>query len=175
MKTKLTAERLRELLRYDPETGIFTAAVARANLNAGDIAGCPNAGGYIHIRIDYARYGAHRLAWLWMTGAWPNEKIDHINGDKADNRWCNLREATSAQNCWNRQKASNNTSGFKGVHWHKAHGRWVARIMIDGKRRHLGAFDTPEEAYAAYCNAARRDHCEFANFGGPTGSTTGPA
>lgn len=90
--------------------------------------------------------------------------VDHVNGDGLDNRRCNLRIATRSQNCHNRGAGRNNKSGYKGVCWHTQAGRWVAQIGIGGKRKHLGLFASPEEAYAVYCAAAKELHGEFARF-----------
>ncbi len=90
-------------------------------------------------------------------------EVDHINGDTLDNRDCNLRLATRKQNGRNRRRNRNNTSGYKGVYWHKANGKWAAQIVVNGKRRHLGYFDDPRDAYAAYCEAAYALHGEFAS------------
>src|SRR4051794_40587735 len=113
----LTAEELRTLVSYDPETGIFRAKTKRLGSyrKIGDELGTVNALGYVVMSIDKKRYYGHRLAVLYMTGAWPEQGMDHINGGRSDNRWSNLRLATQAQNVRNRSKGSNNTSGFKGV------------------------------------------------------------
>ncbi|MCI0598731.1 MAG: HNH endonuclease [Beijerinckiaceae bacterium] len=93
-------------------------------------------------------------------GAWPIAQIDHINGDRADNRFLNLREATRTENAWNAKLRSDSHSGFKGVRRHKR--RWCAYIKVSGKQKHLGSFATPEEAHDAYCRAAREHHGQFA-------------
>lgn len=161
----LTAKRLREVVSYDPETGHFTWLVSRPRARIGGRAGGlgPGCGGYWCITIDRRRYVAHRLAWLYMTGAWPRtEMIDHINRDRSDNRFANLREATRGQNQVNSGKPSNNSSGFKGVR--RRYGRWFAQIKKSGKHYHLGYFSTPEEAHRAYCTAAIKLHGEFARL-----------
>ena len=104
----------------------------------------------------------HRLI-LGLTD--PNIQVDHINGDGLDNRRYNLRACTASENRCNRGKSKNNTSGYKGVCFHKASKRWRAKIRLKNKFTYLGDFHTPEEAYAAYCKAALELHGEFANLG----------
>ena len=170
LRTALTAEQLRAALIYDPETGVFTWR-RRADVSktwntryAGKQAGSPGGGGYIVIGFNYFIYGAHRLAWLWMNGEWPpNGEVDHIDTDGTNNIWTNLRDATHRQNGRNRGIGPNNTSGFKGVSRHGA--RWRAYIAVNYQRRHLGTFDTKEEAREAYITAAERLHGEFARIG----------
>ena len=157
-KTDLTAERLRELLHYDPETGIFTWLVHRPPIKAGAIAG-----GFVHsylrIRISGRAYGSHRLAWLYMTGEWPEEDIDHINGVKHDNRIKNLRNVSRLMNTQNQRRAqSHNTSGLLGVSRVESRNKWVATIKFAGKKRHIGYFRTPQEAHDAYIAAKRQLH-----------------
>lgn len=154
----LTSERLREVLGYDPETGVFTRRIARSwAARAGVVAGCVDGHGYTSIKIDGRIYGAHRLAWFWVHGVWPAKKIDHINGDRADNRICNLRDVPTSTNCQNQRRAqSHNKTGFLGVSPDR--GRFRAAIWLDGKNLHLGMFDTPEQAHDAYLNAKRRLH-----------------
>lgn len=160
--TGLTPARLRELLHADPDTGICTWLVSTGRVKVGDVAGCLNNGnGYIYIGINERLELAHRLIWLYVTGSWPSHEIDHINGEKADNRFANLREATSSQNKANRGPQSNNTSGYKGVSWHKHSRRWAAQIHKDGRRISLGYYPTPEAAHSAYVKAAHEHHGEF--------------
>lgn len=163
-KGGLTQARLKELLHYNPETGDFTWRVDRIRVRAGERAGKVKRDGYVEIGIDRKQYSAHRMAFLFMTGCLPRGHIDHKNLDRSDNRWCNLRAATSSQNQMNTPKKLNNTSGFKGVSWHKREGRWRADIRIAGKKICLGLFDTPEEGYNAYCAAAARHHGQFARI-----------
>jgi len=158
----LTHERLRQLFSYNPENGNLTYLVSRGPRRAGQIAGCKNkVSGYRQLTIDGAHYYAHQLAWLYITGRWPEAQIDHRNGIRDDNRWANLREATNGQNSANSRKNRNNTSGFKGVRRSKS-GRWEARIGIDGKQRQIGTFDTLEVARRVYALAARIVYSEFA-------------
>jgi len=159
----LTHARLTQLFHYDPANGHFTRLLNRCSrTRAGDIAGNETAQGYLRIGIDGKEYTCHRLAWFYMTGEWPKDQIDHINGIRTDNRFTNLREATTAENTRNGLISKNNTSGFKGVCFHKDTGRWQAKIFINGKGRHLGLFDTAEAAANAYDAAAAKLHGEFA-------------
>jgi hypothetical protein len=162
----ITAERLRQLLHYDPERGVFTwlSRPAERSWNtrfAGTRAGTINGLGYVVIGILGRRYKAHRLAWLYVHGEWPGRELDHINCDKSDNRIANLRPATRSQNIANSRARSDSTSGLKGVRWHESSRRWLARLTAGGKR-HIGLFDTPEAAHAAYIAAAEKHFGEFA-------------
>lgn len=153
--SKPTAARVRELLHYDPLSGVFTWKVrCRPQTPVGTIAGRTDKDGYISVGINKKLYKAHRLAHLYMTGEWPAEQIDHINGVRSDNRWSNLREATNQQNQMNTRKQSNNTSGFKGASWSRTARKWQAMVGINGKQYSLGYFDTPEAASAMYEGAA---------------------
>ena len=164
--TALTQMRLRELLDYDPETGIFTRRVRMSNCAAGTPAGSLRDTGYISISVDDRAYRAHLLAWLWMTGEWPVGFLDHKNMNKSDNRWKNLREANKSQNMANRGSPLNNSSGLKGVSPYRAGSKygkpWQAGIQKNGKKIHIGHFATPEEAHAAYCVAAEQLFGQFA-------------
>jgi len=164
---QITVERLREVLAYDPETGIFTRKVStNSRVKIGDVATHMGPFGYLYIQVDGGRYFAHRVAWFYQTGSWPAEMIDHINGVKSDNRFANLREATRSQNMQNRRTYKSNACGLKGVGWNIRRNRWQAKISVNGTRMFLGYFDTPEEAHAAYVAAAERHHGEFANVNG---------
>ena len=157
--TELTQERLQELLSYDPETGIFTNLKSRGRVKIGAVAGSKNPNGYIYIAIDSKKYRAHRLAWLYVHGNFPANQIDHINEVKDDNRIVNLRLATNLENHQNQSSPrTNNTSGYLGVIWDKFSGKWRARIKVNGKQKHLGCFDTGEEASEAYVTAKRELH-----------------
>ena len=155
----LTQERLKELLHYDPETGIFTWLIRTSyRVAVGAAAGsrAVHRGGreVIQISLDKKLYLAHRLAWLYVYGHWPSADIDHIDRCSTNNAVSNLRCATRKQNMENTGLQSNNTSGFKGVSWGKELCKWVAHIQHNRKQIHLGSFDTPEEASLA-CEAAR--------------------
>jgi len=159
----ITANRLREVLHYDEETGIFTWKVATANrTKVGSVAASRHSEGYLTVFVDGKSYKLHRLAWLYQTGNWPVADIDHINCVKDDNRFSNLRESTRAENSRNRMKRCNNKSGFKGVCWDTKSRKWRSRIMAKGEYFFLGYFHSPEEAHTAYCAAAEKLHGEFA-------------
>ena len=146
----LTAERLRSVLHYEPETGIFTRKVSTSpRIKVGDAAGCPGGHGYLQIRVQNRKYLAHRLAWLYVYGEWPKDQLDHINRNRSDNRIANLREVTNKQNMQNASKSSRNTSGHPGAYWLKQSSKWVAKITHNYKLIHLGCFNTIEEAIAA--------------------------
>lgn len=159
--TGLTADRLRQFLKYDPETGVFTWRVQRGNQSKGSRAGCIH-NGYLVIWHNGKIYKAHRLAWLAMTGDWPPADIDHINGDRCDNRFSNLRLATRTENCMNRKMQSNNNSGIKGVSWNEQRRKWIAKIRVNRRLLHLGGFVRIEDAAAAYERAAHKYYGEFA-------------
>lgn len=154
----LTQERLKELLDYDPETGVFTRKVSLSRrVKVGDIAGSLHPHGYLTLMVDAKSYVAHRLAWFYVYGVWPKE-IDHINRIRNDNRISNLREVSRLENMYNKSKYANNSSGLTGVSWHKATGKWHSSICAKGLQKYLGLFDTPEEAHAAYLAAKEELH-----------------
>ena len=158
----LTAERLRELLDYDPETGVFRWRVRRGSAHTGRRAGTPGPKGSLVIRVDRILHLAHRLAWLWMTGEWPAAMIDHVDLKPANNKWSNLRSASSAQNNWNTGARRHNSIGAKEVHFDKARGKYRAQIQANKYPRHLGYFGNLEDAAAAYISASRSLHGAFA-------------
>lgn len=157
----LTAERLRGILNYDPETGLFTWRERTGNCQIGDLAGSKHNRGYHLIVINGQKYLSHRLAWLYMTGKWPEDQIDHINGGKVDNRWRNLREAGYRINAENRRVAQkNNISGIMGVSYRKdcPQRPWRARIKVAKNPINIGHFATPQEAHKVYLQAKRQLH-----------------
>lgn len=164
----ITANELRKLLRYDPETGkIYWAedrhtGKGRCIAKAGDEAGYNNALGYLYLSVNNVKFVGHRVAWALYTGKWPEHEIDHVNCDPSDNRISNLREATRRENLRNMRKPSHNTSGFKGVCFDKSRGKWLAYIKVDGNRKQLGRYPTKELAHEAYKAAAEKLHGEFA-------------
>lgn len=160
LKNELTVARLRELLRYDADTGRFTRLKSlKGGAKIGDVAGAlESSNGYWRIGVDGTLYYAHRLAWLHTHGVWPRHFIDHINGVRTDNRLLNLREADDSQNQQAQGLKANNSSGVRGVYWHKQRQRWHAEIMVGQKKRSLGLYDTLEEAAVARAAAQAALH-----------------
>lgn len=154
----ITQERLKEVLDYDPYTGVFTWRKARAGIAVGSVAGFVKRNGYIYIGIDKKYHRAHRLAWLYVHGNFPEADIDHINRVRNDNRITNLRAATRSENLQNRPKQSNNTSGVPGVCWHKRRQKWCAYIKHLGREVHIGYYNTLEEAATARASAKAEYH-----------------
>jgi hypothetical protein len=162
-----TPARIRETFDYDPDTGLFyyreQITDTRKRHRAGKQAGCLcKTNGYVIMTVDKQQFKAHRVAWLFMYGAWPAGLVDHINGNRADNRAINLRLATPTQNNINRGMAPTNTSGMKGASWSTTSQKWLAHISYGGKTHHLGFYATAQEAHAAYLGAAKILHGEFA-------------
>ena len=157
----LTAKRLREVLAYEASTGVFTWRNKTGSKGAGSVAGTPHKE-YLRIQVDDRRYRAHRLAWLYMTGAMPSQEVDHKNGDGTDNRWDNLRDVSHFTNMQNQQTAHKNSkTGVLGCH--KQEGKYRARILINGVSKSLGMYDTAELAQEAYLAAKREQHAEAAS------------
>jgi hypothetical protein len=164
MTNILTAARLREVLNYCPETGVWTWVKSNSNrAKVGAIAGCIDGDGYRRISIDGRLYASSRLAFLYLEGEWPPHFVDHIDRCRNNDRWSNLRHATRLQNNVNRP--SRNKSGFKGVSWDGGRGKWQALIMLNGKTKYLGAFNDPTIAAAAYAVAARELFGEYSFSG----------
>jgi hypothetical protein len=156
--SELTAERLRELLSYDPDTGFFRWVVKRNGVPVGPEIRSVDKEGYVQIRVDQRKYYAHRLAWLYVHGRWPADQLDHISGIRSENRIANLREATNAENGQNCVVRRNNASGHPGVSWDKQCGKWRARIKVNRKGIHLGKFDNIGDAIAARAKAKAELH-----------------
>lgn len=153
----IAAERLREILQYDPCTGIFVWRKKIApKVVVGRVAGSRNSDGYICISMYGKRYYAHRLAWLYMTGEWP-VLVDHADLNTSNNQWANLRAATKSQNARNTKRRATNTSEHKGVYFHKRAEKWAAQVILDGTHKYLGLFENKDDASAAYRAAIEAD------------------
>lgn len=160
---KLSHERLLELLDYDLLSGVFTWKVNRGGVHPGDTAGTAHIGGYLAVCLDYKRYLLHRLAIFYVTSKWPADEVDHIDGDRSNNAWVNLREATRCQNSYNHKKRVDNSSGVRGVSFRTDKGLWRASIQKDNKAIHIGYFPTIELAISARIDAAKLLFGEFAS------------
>lgn len=155
----ITQSELRRLLSYDPETGVFTwRRKMSSRALEGDVAGGAFARGYHGIRIYGRRYYAHRLAWLYVYGVWPSTQIDHIDRNPSNNCIANLRLATPSENSQNTRTPRDNQSGFKGVHWDKSRGKWLAFINLDKQFLNVGRFDCIAEAIRARRTAEAAHH-----------------
>jgi len=157
----LTYEEVKEMFDCDPEKGILIWKTRPVNSKylIGTIAGWINkSSGYVMVKIKRKDYRSHRIIWFLMTGKWPENQIDHINGIRNDNRFCNLREATSSQN--NANSSKRNSTGYRGVH--KDGKKWRAQIRMNKKNIHLGLYDTPEEAHTVYVAKAKELFGEYA-------------
>lgn len=161
---RISHDRLKQAMHYDPETGHWTRLIspypAMVGKRAGSIKPAQNGRQYLTVFIDGKAYAAHILAVFYVTGIWPTTDVDHENRDGTDNRWVNLRIASRAQNKMNSICRKDNKCGFKGVSFKM--GRWRPRIQVGEKRFYLGAFDTAEEVHAAYEAAAKLYFGEFA-------------
>lgn len=154
----LTQERLKELLHYDSDTGIFRHNKSRYGVTKGMRAGSIDRYGYVCIILNGKRYAAHRLAWLYMTGKLPIEQLDHINRIRTDNRYKNLREVSAAENKQNLGLHLKNKSGIRGVSYDYTAEKWRANISVNGKSKNLGRYLTIEEAAKAYAKGAALYH-----------------
>jgi hypothetical protein len=157
----LTAERLRELVNYDPDSGLFFRLKKpfRGFGSIGDQLGILTKFGYLVFRVDGTQHRAHRLAFLYMTGAWPDSVIDHMDGDRTNNKWSNLRSVSESVNQQNRRAAQKgNSSGVLGASYSSRKRKWRSSIRVNGKWVGLGYYSTPEDAGNAYLVAKRKFH-----------------
>lgn len=163
MAATYSLDKIKTIMRYDPDTGHFIRLIATNNrVKVGEICGFVDIDGYRRIRVGSLQL-AHRLAWIYMTGEWPEEEIDHRNRTRDDNRWSNLRPAGRSENSFNMKNGKPNSCGFRGVISTKSN-KFEAAISARKERFYLGTFDTPEEAHMVYKEAAIRLHGEFARF-----------
>ena len=158
----IIAKRLKEVLTYHPDTGLFTRNREFGGWAPGEVAGCVKLDGYRRIAIDKIQYPASHLVWFYCHGVWPKHHMDHKNNNRDDNRIENLRECNPSENLANQRLSSRNKSGFKGVSWARIAEKWYASIKIMGKSKNLGYYNDPEEAHRAYCRAAKKYFGEFA-------------
>lgn len=161
----ITHQRLREALSYSPVVGVFEWRIAGRRIRKGFLAGSVGSGGYVRIRIDGKTYQAHRLAWLYMTGDWPDCQIDHVDGDRSNNAFNNLRPATQLENSCNMKRTIANTSGEKGVFFCRNSCKWWAVIRMRGKYVFRRSFASLDEASDAIRAARKALHGDFANDG----------
>jgi hypothetical protein len=160
----LTQTCLRELLDYDPITGVFRYRKSSRRGWSGKVAGSikpGTSGGYRLIVVDGERFRASRLAWLYMTGTWPDEDVDHIDRNRSNDVWSNLRLATRSQNMANGHIRSTNTSGYRGVTWDERTGKWRAQVVHNYRNFYCGLHDTPEQAAQARDAKAVKLHGEY--------------
>lgn len=167
MRNALKLERLKEALDYNEETGEFRWKMRTSTrVRVGASTGCVSTtDGYVYIRLDKFLYAAHRLAWMMANGAMPDRNIDHINGNRSDNRISNLRLADFSENARNAKMPVHNKCGVKGVCNHQKTGKWRAQITHQGRQYYFGLFDSIEAAAAAVKDGRARVHGEFANHG----------
>jgi hypothetical protein len=165
MPDVLTAEKARKIFSYDEQTGLLHWRIysksRKGKIRPGDVVGSLDAMGYVVLRTARRNYKAHRVIWLIKTGSWPASAIDHRNGIKNDNRWGNLRLATSEENAHNRCMRRTNKYGFKGVWFNPASSKYLAAIKVCGKTRHLGEHSTLHGAAVAYATAAKAIYGDF--------------
>ena len=155
--SRLSAERLREVIHYEPTTGVFTwIKPTTRSVKVGDVAGSPDR--YVGIVIDGRRHYGHRLAWLYVHGQLPLGPIDHVNGNGLDNRIENIRPCTDSENQQNRAANRTNKTGLIGISWHNRDSRWHAQIGMNGKTYSLGFFKGPIDAHNAYLEAKLQIH-----------------
>lgn len=161
MNELITQQRLKSLLSYDKETGGFVWIGSKnRKVKNGSLAGSIDSSGHSQIKVEKRSYSAHRLAWLYVYGEWPKMQIDHINGNRTDNRIANLRDVSASINSQNKRNAtsSNKSSGLLGTHWHRAANKWAATIKTCGITKHIGLFESKEDAHKAYLHVKRIDH-----------------
>lgn len=165
MKPRISQERLREVLCYSPVVGVFEWRRGGRRIRKGGLAGAVTKAGYVRLCVDGRLYEAHRLAWLYVTGEWPDQCIDHIDGDRSNNAFKNLRLAEYADNSANMRVNCRSTTGIKGVTYLHSCDRWRARVRRGGQMVLDQVFGSREEARAAAETAREQAHGSFYNHG----------
>lgn len=165
----ITQDLIKHRFSYDPETGVFIHRnPTSSRCKIGEVAGnSVGSAPYLYVGINYKRYAAHRLAWLYVYGEWPDAEIDHVNGNGHDNRICNLRKASPSQNQFNQKLPKNNKSGVKGLFWIERLGKWRACVAKtkDGFNGYLGIYSSRDDAIEAIKRGRKLLHGEFSNDG----------
>lgn len=156
----VTFEDVKGAFKYNPEDGVFSFIEEERNSRIR-----LTVEGYVSCSFMGSSHFVHRLIWLYMTGAYPKKMIDHIDGNRSNNKWDNLREADSHQNGCNCVITKSNATGYKNVMRDKNSGLYKSHIMVHGKQHHLGYFDNPVDAYEAFVKASKDLHGEFSNVG----------
>ena len=158
--TYITVDDVKSVLSYDEDSGVFTWIATKSYKKIiGKKAGVENSQGYWVIGLFKNHLYAHRLAWLYVHGEWPEHHIDHINGDRSDNRIANLRESTNSENMQNiKGPRADNKFNLLGVCFDKQRQKFLAQIRLNGKNKYLGRFDNPDSAHEAYMTAKREFH-----------------
>jgi len=162
----LTQKELKEYLRYNPDTGLFTYIKAKSGVRVGQTAGSLNGRGYTLVKINGVSHHAARLAFLYMIGSFPKNIVDHINKIRTDNRWENLQDITNQENCRKKGMNKNNKSGVTGVRWNKKLNKWQVTLRSEGKNKHFGVFSELLDATKAI-QQAKKDHGYSQNHGLP--------
>lgn len=165
VKDKLTQAELKELLEYNPDTGLWKWHTPKGSCKKGWFCGSRSIGGYLDIKIRGKSYRTHRLAFLFMEGAFPPDLVDHIDGDTANNKWHNLRHCSYSGNNRNTRLPNTNTSGYKGVSRREGRSTWTVRLSVAGKTRNFGCYKDLELAALVAEEAREKYHGEFANHG----------
>lgn len=158
----ISTERLRSILEYNAETGVFRRKIRAAKMDVGSVVGARHSQDYLYARIENRLMFMHRVAWQYVYGSPPVGEIDHINGDRSDNRICNLRLSNRQQNSANTKRRYNNRAGAKGVVIDKRNGSIRAYIHVNSKTKYLGTFETIKDASSAYLKAAKEHFLDFA-------------
>lgn len=156
---RVSHDRLKEILSYEPSTGTFIwLKPSGRRVKVGDVARSKDSAGYFRVMVDNQSYRLHVLAWFYVHGVWPEHEVDHINRCRSDNRIENLRCVTRSQNQQNMWRGNQNTSGYRGVSWHRQAQKWGAKIMVGYKGISLGLYDDVMDAARAYREAAKKYH-----------------